>query len=677
MDIETLVKDELSGSTAKSFVSLVSGYHRIQASAMFHEAALHVVDELRRIGVRDVEILQFPADGRKRFWTHEATLGWRVKSAELRLMEPKEKQLVTFADTPMSLHTFSQGTPKGGVTAELVDVGAGIFAKDYKGKRVKDKVVLATGNARSVHAEAVVKRGAAGVLTDTLTHEFPRVRETIDVPDAHSYQGIWPTSKNAKKIRFGFSLSKRQGQELRGYLARGKKVRLKTRVDARLFPGRYDIVTAAIKGSSKAEEEVFLIAHLCHPKPGANDNSSGSGLLMEIARTLTALISSGKMKRPARTIRFFWVPETTGTVALLSNHPDRWRRLVAGLNLDMVGEDQETCKSTLGIYVTPDSLPSYLGDLVLSVMERSSKELDPMTKIGLASTFRYARFPFSPGSDHAEFVDSTVRVPCVSFTQWPDKFYHTSMDTIDRVSEESLRRVGWVAVVSVLKLANANTSTALELSALVCSRGSTRLAEAAGKASEELYRKKDTVKPQDAAQELAKLALHHRNRLMHVTEREKEAVRSVMALGGGEELEGYVQAQVEALADAGKSALARLEETMAVITKDMRLELPRAPRQTKAEKESKRVVPRRRFKGTLGWTVLSDFLGEEGLKAYKKIEEADPDFTPKMYEIINFMDGKRTAHYIAAALSAEYGPTDHGHVMKFLRDLEQMKLVSI
>jgi aminopeptidase YwaD len=672
-----LVRHELSGSIAKSYVSQITRFHRIQGSVMFHEAALHVVDELRRIGMRDAELLQFPADGRQKFWTHRSSLGWKVKSAELRLIKPKEELLATFHDIPTSLHTLSQGTPKEGVTAELVDVGAGNSKKHFKGKRVKGKIVLAKGSAHSVHVEAVVKRGAAGVITDTLAFEFPKVRESIDVPDAHCYQSIWPTSDNVKKIKFGFSLSKRQGDELRSYLASGQKVILRARVDAKLFPGKYDIVTATIRGSSKPEEEIFLIAHLCHPKPGANDNASGSGLLMEIARTLTALIRSGKMKRPSRTIRFLWVPETTGTVALLSSRPDMRGRFVAGLNLDMVGEDQEACKSTLHVGVTPDSLPSYLNDLVMSVMEDSAKELDPLNQIGLPSNFRYVRSSFSAGSDHAEFVEPTVGVPCVSFTQWPDKFYHTSMDTIDRVSEDSLRRIGWTSAIVALKLANANQRTAMELASLTCSRGSARIAEASAKASQDLFGVMDDIKKKDKVQKLARLVRNHRGRIEHIVKREQEAVRSVSSLDSSKELQDFVDALVADLATAGQRELAGLERAIKIMERGLKQRIPAAPRQTEAERESKRLVPKRRFKGTLAWTLLPDSLDEEGAEAYRKIEKSDREFMSKTAELVNYINGRRTIHEITEALSAEYGPTNPAHVLRYLRDLCKIKLVTL
>jgi len=671
-----LVRDELSGSTAKDYVSRISSYHRIQGSEMFHEAALYVVDELHRMGIKDTEILQFPADGKQKFWAHQSSPGWEIRSAELRLVKPKDELLARFEDIPTSLHTHSQGTPKDGVTAELVDVGAGISAKDYRGKDVKGKIVLARGKAHPVHIEAVVKRGAAGVVTDTLSYEFAKVRESADIPDARSYQGIWPTSDNEKKIRFGFSLSKRQGDRLRKYLAGGQKVVLRANVDAKLLPGKYDVITSTIRGSSRPEEEIFLIAHLCHPKPSANDNASGSGLLLEIARTLTALIRAGKIERPARTIRFLWVPETTGTVALLATRPDIWGRFIAGLNLDMVGSDQEACKCTLHITVTPGSLPSYLNDLVLRAMEDSAKALDPLVQIGLVSNFRYARSTYASGSDHAEFVAPPVGVPCVSITQWPDRFYHSSMGTIDKVSEESLNRVGWMSTMVALTVANADQRTAAELASLTCSRGSARIAEASANASQELHAAAASSKSEGRALSLAKLERHHRSRIEHMVRWEQEAVRSVERLGTAEGLEDLIEVSADDLADAGRRGLAGLERTVKVIERSLKLRVPAVVRETKAERESRNLTPKPRFKGTLPWSLLSESLDEKYMEAYDRIEEEDPEFMSKRTELVNLIDGRRTIHEITESLSAEYGPTQYAHVMRYLRDLEKIRLVS-
>ena len=676
MGFGNAVKEELSGSVAKSYVAGITGYHRVHASPMMNAAAEHVKGILDSFGMDDVRIERYPSDGRRRYWTYPSAMGWSCRSAELRLVEPGERVLARFSDIPQSLHTYSKSTPAKGVTAELVDVGKGTSDADYSGKRVKGKFVLATGRARPVHLQAVVKRGAAGVVTDGISYEFHGVRESTDIPDAHAYQGIWPTAEDAKRITFGFSLSRRQGNELRRYLASGKTVRLHAKVDAELFKGSYSVLTATIRGSERPEDEIFLVAHLCHPKPSANDNASGSGLLVEVARTITTLIRTGRIARPKRTIRFLWVPETNGSVAFLSRHPELYDRLKAGINLDMVGEDQMLCRSTLMMDMTPDSVPSYLNDFVYSMIGKANAEYDPMVKIGMSSNFRYDRTVYSGGSDHAEFGDSTVAAPCVAMTQWPDMFYHTSLDTMDKVSEDSLRRVGWTTAVSALTLADADEDTVHGLAVLTGSEGMGRVSEAVEKASFELLDAKRGAKGARAKEAMAKLATYHRMRVSHVARTEAAAVRSVGRLDSAAGSDDFVGGQAAAVSEHGSRELARLNviidavvgvaATSGLIRKGL----------SEAEARAKKVVPVRRFKGTLDSDALDDLLGEKRCAWHDEVEKRDPLFWKKMYEAVNLMDGERDLCEIAEFVSAEYTPTDIEDVLRFFSDLRVVKLVS-
>jgi hypothetical protein len=680
MSLNRLVRDELSGVVAKSFVEQIARFHRIQASTMFHEAAEYVKNELVKIGLSDATIEQFPADGKTKYWIYTSPIGWTVKSAELYLVEPEEKLIVRYKDVPTCLHTYSKATPLEGVTAELIDVGKGTKPKDYEGKDVKGKFVLATGRANPVHEQAVYKHGAAGVITDTITYEMPGVRESLDIPDAHAYQGIWPTAEELGKVTFGFSLSKRQGNQLRALLKNGKTVKLKAKVDAQLFPGNEEVITATIQGKTKPNEEIFLIAHLCHPKPSANDNASGSGLLLEIARTITTLINSGKIQPPARTIRFFWVPETMGTVAYLSYHEDMFTRFVAGINLDMVGQNQELCKSTLNLDRTPDSLPSYLNDYVFSLMEQSIKEFDKVTGFGSSSTFRYNTTAFSGGSDHAEFTNSTIGVPCVMLLQWPDLFYHTSMDTIDKVSEDSLKRIGWITTVAALKLANATAETAYFLANQTASKGIARIEDTARESAEELFKKKEDLKLQDKpaelAKELAKTALHYKNKIEHTMWREQQATKSVEKLGENPELNVFIDKLCEDIANQGQQKIARLEGVLNFIAKTLAITIPTKLEETETETELKKLVPKRLFKGTLNFDALKKALGEKEYEWYQEIYEKNHQFGTKTAELVNFMDGKRSAYDITKAVSAEYNEANLEHVLKFLQDLEKAKLLT-
>jgi len=678
--IRKIIKDELSGDNAKLYVQQISSFHRIQASTMFHEAAEYVRGTMLKIGIEDAKIEQFTSDGSKKYWTYTSPTGWEVKSAELRLVEPEEKLICRYADIPTCLHTHSKATPPEGVTADLVDVGAGLKGEDYKGKDVKGKFALATGRAKIVHEQAVYKRGAAGVITDTLTHEIKNIRESVDLPDAHAYQAIWPAKEDLDKVAFGFSISKRQGNHLRDLLKKGKPVKLEAKVNARLFSSNLDVVVATIPGSSKPDEEVFLIAHLCHPKPSANDNASGSGLLLEIARTIHTLIDSGKIARPARTIRFIWVPETYGTIAFLYNHPQLPDKLVAGINLDMVGQNQTLCKSTLTLDRTPDSLPSYLNDFMINLLEDLEKEFDSSTMFGSASTFRYKANVYTGGSDHAEFVDSTIRVPCVMLLQWPDLFYHSSMDTIDKVSTTSLKRVGWIATVAALTIADADVDEAVYLANQTSSRGIARIKETGRNAIEELYRiKKDPKlkeKPDELAKSLAKKASYYRSKIEHIMQREKQAVISVKRLAFNTDLDNFLRKFTEDISKTGKKEITRINEVISYIARAMGVSIPDQTEETKAEEKSRKIVPERLFKGSLSQETFRKALTEKEYGWFEEKRRKDTTFLMKMAEALNFMDGKRPLYEIVRAVSAEYTETKAEDLLRFLRDLEKMKLIS-
>jgi hypothetical protein len=346
----------------------------------------------------------------------------------------------------------------------------------------------------------------------------------------------------------------------------------------------------------------------------------------------------------------------------------------------MVGENQELCKSTLSLDRTPDSLPSFLNDHLFRIIEESTKAFDSPTPFGSGSTFRYRTMAFSGGSDHAEFTNSTAAVPCVMLLQWPDLYYHTSMDTIDKVSEDSLKRVGWITTVAALTLANATEQEAYVFAHETASKGTARLTEAGTQTLQELHGKAEDAKlrkkPADLAKGLANTAQHGRDKLEHIVWREQQAIRSVKRLADTPELDELIGRLCREIANTGRRETAKLEEALTFIAKTRDVKLAK-PEESKTEKELQKLVPERLFKGTLSTDCLKELLSEKDYEWYEKIGEKDRDFGKKMAEIINFMNGKRTAHTIAKAVSAEYSTTNPEHVVKFLKDLQRAKLVAL
>jgi hypothetical protein len=341
-----------------------------------------------------------------------------VRSGELWMTRPQRQRLCNFRDVPACLTTLSNG---GEWRGEVVDVGRGTSAADYEGKDVKGKVVLATGYAGIVHREAVIGRGALGVLI------YPTEATAPSIPTWCAQRPVAEVG-GERQGRVRFQLSRNQAERMQAFMKVGQPIEVQAKVEAELHAGQLEVTSAFFKGTEKPEQEIILIGHLDHPKWSANDNGSGSGALLEIARTLKTLIDQKKITL-RRTIRIMWVPEHFGTIAWIDAHRDIGQHAIAVLNLDMVGEDLYKTNSRLRITRTPDSLPSFLNDLVENVAQQvAAANLTDAS--GTKNLFHYEITPYDPGSDHDQFNDSTVGVPAMMLGHWPDWTHHTSEDTV-------------------------------------------------------------------------------------------------------------------------------------------------------------------------------------------------------------------------------------------------------
>jgi len=594
--------------------------------------------------------------GEKEYFTYISPVGWRVKGGELWIKEPKNELLGTYTETPNLIVAHSRGTPPEGVSAELVDVGPGEKPEHYEGKDVKGKFVLASGRARWVHLEAVEKRGALGLVL----HQTNR----LDAPSYVPYQGIWPTAANRDKTGIAFSISMKQAEKIFGYLRKGEKVIVHGKVNAELYDGKLEVVTALMEGARS--EEILLISHLCHPHPSANDNASGSGLLIELARTIKTLIDKQEIPQPKLSLRFMWVPEIFGTAAYLAEHLEVAEKIVAGFNLDMVGENQAVCGSVLTVVRTPDSLPSYLPDLVEFVLDAvASREIKAFSDTTTLPSIRYKVTPYSGGSDHYIFDDSTIGSPCVAFIHWPDKFYHTSGDTIDRVDPDELKRVGATVVVSSLILASAGLEEALFIANETALKGVNRLKTVTQRAFRRAFAKKREGKMEEAQRALWIGMVT----LAYTADREIEAIHSTKQIYNEPELD----ALLKNLTDEIRETREVEENKLKTFARKMGLEI-NAP---KIPAEATSTVPIRRFVAPLDLTNFRLKLGDEEYMWYREKMEENKIFEAQMIETVNFMNGKRTCKDIYEAFTAEYGDMNVEDLMKFIKDLEKVGLIEV
>src|SRR5262249_30426222 len=156
----------------------------------------------------------------------------------------------------------------------------------------------------------------------------------------------------------------------------------------------------------------------------------------EAARALAAAARAGALASGRRGIRFLWMPEFTGTYAWLGRDPARAARTCAALNLDMVGEDQGACGSTQRVEGAPHFLGSFADELVARIR-------DATAPAGLRATEE----PYGGGSDHAVWIDPAIGVPCPMLIQWPDRYYHSNLDSPARCDPGALAHAARIAAV--------------------------------------------------------------------------------------------------------------------------------------------------------------------------------------------------------------------------------------
>jgi len=473
MDLQKLievVRREASGERALEQVSRITHFHRIQASPGYRAAAYHCLSELRRIGI-DSEMLSYPFDGRASYWGMPSFLEWHAEEATLEVWEPRKERfkLADFSENRFSLIQRSCATSERGVLADLVRIEHAEEPRSYRGLDLEGKVVFtSTAKIGTVYEEAVRKRKALGIVTDHL-RSFDPVRDQFTEPDAVTYTSFWWGMEKA----FGFVLSPRTGARLRKLCSEGGKVRVKARVRSQSRAGALENVTALIRG--RGERELIVVAHLCHPGPSANDNASGVGAVLETARVLSALIGRGTLETPRLSIRFLLVPEMTGTICYLAGEDSPGRRIDAGINLDMVGQKQDLCGSTLCFEDPPLSSHLFMVPLLEEIWDGFALDCRNPGRTDRYSSVRRASTDFSGGSDHLVLSDPAVDIPSPMIIQWPDRFYHTSHDTIDKVDPDMLERIVVLAASAVGFLASADPREIRAFLPLLVSRARERM----------------------------------------------------------------------------------------------------------------------------------------------------------------------------------------------------------
>jgi hypothetical protein len=330
----------------------------------------------------------------------------------------------------------------------------------------------------------------------------------------------------------------------------------------------------------------------------------------------------------------------------------------------MVGENEATCRSKLRLTQTPWSVPSYLPDLMMEALEAAEKHVKPDPN-GSRNLFHYEQTGYSGGSDHYVFLESTWGVPSVMVGHWPDTFYHTHADTPERSDATELARVGAASLLAGLYAASAGAREAQALSVAVEGRAHARFSKITSHRYEHII----SCKKKELLAEFHRLRRHIELALA----REEAAVYSVRQLSHSGDLAYYLENAEFSLASREVAAIAKLEQYVRGRL-DIRGYLPEQ-KMNEAGRRLSKLVPKRLFGGPLAFDVLRE--KPQNAKYYREAMRKDDTNGQRLYESVNFMDGKRTLLDIYQLVDAQFPFFDIELLERFANDLAEAGLVRL
>ncbi|MCL4817975.1 MAG: M28 family peptidase [Vicinamibacteria bacterium] len=480
--LQRALVNELSGDRAFEHVRHLSHYHRTGGNPDYFAAAEYIRGAAARAGLQDVALVRQKWPGGR---------GWSVSSGEAWVRSPEEWKLASYGEVAVSLADNSRTTH---LKAALVDVGAGTADADYEGRDVKGKVVLASGATGKVTELAVWKRGALGIVSSTTNR-----KEAFDAPDQVAWGRIPYEAKGVEGVAdgtpgtFAVLVSPRRARALQKLLAAGP-VEVSVDIEASFAdPAEQAYVEGYIRGTDPAEPAIVLTAHVQEEMTSANDDGSGCANLLEIARALDVLIAEGRVPRPRRDIRFWWVNEFASQEQYFRENPQAPKKMLVALNQDMVGARQSWGGRVQYASRLPWSLPHALDDVMESVLSavrdgntelltmRGQKIPQPFSKEivavkGSREPFHARMVPYFGNTDHHAFTPARVGVPATTLTNWPDEFIHSTGDDLENIDATQLERNAVVIAAVAWYFANAAEADAPLLATQVAAGARARVA---------------------------------------------------------------------------------------------------------------------------------------------------------------------------------------------------------
>lgn len=654
---------EASGETALAHDIEMGGYTRNRLSneykTMLWESQ-YIIDKLKEYGIAEAKL--------ERFGNMNPT--WDGIAGELWEVSPGTKKLADYKDQVAML---VQGSQNADVEAELIWIGDGRKG-EYDTAAIAGKIIVTYSSPGMVYP-LISKYGAKGILS----FNSPRpLADNIQMP----YSSLGGRGSSEVK-GFAFQMPPREGYLLRDRLLSGEKIKVHAVVKVAIENVDLQVTTCVLPGTDPNAGEIIFSAHVFEGlvKQGANDNLSGSACLLEMARMLNTMFNDGRLPRPARSIRFIWVPEFSGTGPWVNAHKDIMEKTLCNINLDMVGILLSKSQSFFNLERTTFGNPHYVNDvmenyfryvgetnrtsLVLSGREGYLNRI--VAPSGSDEPFYYSIEGHYGASDHEVFNDWAVGVPAVMLITWPDLYYHTSQDLPNKLDPTQLKRCCVIGAAGAYTIASANGGMASKIAGEVFSNAMHRLSIQMARATDELSKLKE-----------GNFILGYKKIVGYINSvllNEAETIETVLELAANDaNLKATIALQISQIKKSAEGMLQVFDLQMkqqAILLKIPEVDLKPDELEKKALAVIPKVTPKVKEAGYGGYRqFMPQMSREQMISTYREIGSTG--------ELERLCNGKNNAVQIKQMLDTQY-PRESSlmAILDYIEVLKQAGLVSL
>lgn len=363
-------------------------------------------------------------------------LGYDVSIQEFGIRDTLKIQLtVNGEEYPLGTASGSAQTDENGVTGKLYDAGLGLpenFTEDAKGKIA---LIQRGENTFNEKVQNAIDAGAIGAIIYDNVDSLSPLRPSLSIDSTIPVVGMRKDDGEAL-------VSQIQDNEVEANLY----VKTQTNQTSQ------NVIAVKKPENVENPEIVYITAHYDSVafSPGANDDASGTSVVLELARLLKDLPSDKEFRFIAFGAEEIGLVGSNYYVSQLSN--DEINRSIANFQFEMLAAKHEA--SSYMAVNTVDGQPNAVWEYTNNVFDKLQLNKEELILVRRGS------------SDHVPFHNAGIMATCFNMgtaNGGLEPEYHTPFDSIENISKERLQYSGDIIYHTIMEfLENYETEGELE-----------------------------------------------------------------------------------------------------------------------------------------------------------------------------------------------------------------------